>query len=249
MARNDVTRATWSMLEAVRPAWWVLRAWVAVSLLDALAGPWENLTVLPTLGVPVLGPVLLLVAVVLSVLIGQGSSGPVPVPTAPCWRGWCWRGSTSSRSWRRWRSTSLTAARTSSRRSTRGRFRPRSAAPMVTRRCVAVATWSATSTPTTPEASRSRACSSSTRRVDRSRSRPASTMGVGADRQVTCPWFNGTTPLFNVFPLPQRPQRYGTCLGKIDPAKVGCAGLQRAPVGLGAARDASRRTPGVTVFT
>ena len=76
MARNDVSRATWSMLEAVRPAWWVLRAWVAVSLLDALAGPWEYLTVLPTLGVPVLGPVLLLVAVVLSVRIGQGKLWP-----------------------------------------------------------------------------------------------------------------------------------------------------------------------------
>ena len=75
-ARNDVTRQAWSMLEAVRPAWWVLRAWVAVSLLDALAGPWENLTLLPTLGAPVLGPVLLLAAIVLSVLVGQGRLWP-----------------------------------------------------------------------------------------------------------------------------------------------------------------------------
>ena len=58
----------------------------------------------------------------------------------------------------------------------------------------------------------------------------ASSMGVGADRQVTCPWFNGTTPLFNVFPLPQRAQRYGTCLGKIDPAKVGAQGFDEPPL-------------------
>ena len=50
---------------------------------------------------------------------------------------------------------------------------------------------------------------------------PESSMGAGAERQVTCPWFNGTTPLFNVFPLPQRTQPHGTCLGQVDPAKVG----------------------------
>ena len=58
----------------------------------------------------------------------------------------------------------------------------------------------------------------------------ASSMGVGADRQVTCPWFNGTMPLFNVFPLPQRAQRYGTCLGKIDPAKVGVHCFDEPPL-------------------
>ena len=55
-------------------------------------------------------------------------------------------------------------------------------------------------------------------------------MGRGADRQVTCPWFNGTTPLFNVFPLPQRTQRSGTCLGDVDPAKVGPQGFHEAPL-------------------
>ena len=32
------TRRVWSVVEALRPAWWVLRAWVAVTLLDQLAG-------------------------------------------------------------------------------------------------------------------------------------------------------------------------------------------------------------------
>ena len=54
----------------------------------ALAGPWENLTVLPTLGVPVLGPVLLLVAVVLELRARPGEalarlrSRPLPAGAA-----------------------------------------------------------------------------------------------------------------------------------------------------------------------
>jgi hypothetical protein len=55
-------------------------------------------------------------------------------------------------------------------------------------------------------------------------------MGEGADRQETCPWFNGTTPLFNVYPLPQRAQRYGTCVGRVDPAKVGPQGFHEPPL-------------------
>jgi hypothetical protein len=59
---------------------------------------------------------------------------------------------------------------------------------------------------------------------------PWSSMGVGKEREVGCPWFNGTTPLFNVFPLPQRTQRYGTCLGQADPAKVGSQGFREPPL-------------------
>ena len=57
---------------------------------------------------------------------------------------------------------------------------------------------------------------------------PQSSMGDGPDRQVTCPWFNGTTPLFNVFPLPQRTQPHGTCLA--DPSKAGPQGFQEPPL-------------------
>jgi hypothetical protein len=59
---------------------------------------------------------------------------------------------------------------------------------------------------------------------------PESSMGQGKERQVTCPWLNGTTPLFNVFPLPQRSQRHGTCLGRVDPAVVGQPAFHEPPL-------------------
>ena len=55
-----------------------------------------------------------------------------------------------------------------------------------------------------------------------------SSMGQGKERQVTCPWFNGATPLFNVFPLPQRSQPRGTCLA--DPSKAGPQGFHEPPM-------------------
>lgn len=75
-AHNDATRSAWELAQAVRPAWWVLRAWVAVTLIDQASGPWERVTMWPTLGVPLLGPLVLLAAVVVSVLIGQGRLWP-----------------------------------------------------------------------------------------------------------------------------------------------------------------------------
>ena len=150
-------------VEALRPAWWVLRAWVAVSLLDAAGGPAGSTSrCWPTLGVPLLGPVLLLVAVVVSVRVGQGSSArvrPRPVPAA---RGWSSRGSTR----RVLASLSVPLPR-------RPPYALRSSMPggsdagprrrRRTGRSATVPTWSATSTPTTPRDSRSRASSSSTR--------------------------------------------------------------------------------------
>src|SRR6185503_1336317 len=75
-AHHAATRQAWALAQALRPAWWVLRAWVAVTLLDQLAGQWEYVSLWPTLGVPLLGPALLLAAVVVSVLIGQGRLWP-----------------------------------------------------------------------------------------------------------------------------------------------------------------------------
>ncbi len=230
MARTDVTRATWSMLEAVRPAWWVLRAWVAVSLLDALAGPWENLTVLPTLGVPVLGPVLLLVAVVLSVRVGQGKLWPGSGPDRSLLARLVLAGLNL---------VAILAPLT---------FHFPDSRPYVVEtvyaRAVPARVGGADADPPL------RSGSDVVRNIYAydsegqplqgvqlfdQKGRPvavsaASSMGVGADRQVTCPWFNGTTPLFNVFPLPQRAQRYGTCLGKVDPAKVGVQGFDEPPL-------------------
>ncbi len=49
----------WSVASAIRPVWWVLRAWVAVQLVDWTFGPWEYPTPIPTLGGPLGGFVLL----------------------------------------------------------------------------------------------------------------------------------------------------------------------------------------------
>ncbi|MEO5709271.1 MAG: hypothetical protein ABIQ59_05575 [Nocardioidaceae bacterium] len=57
---------------ALRPAWWVLRAWLAVELLDLGLGPSEYLTVVPSLGNQVVGVAVLLVAVAVSALVGTG---------------------------------------------------------------------------------------------------------------------------------------------------------------------------------
>jgi hypothetical protein len=54
-------------------------------------------------------------------------------------------------------------------------------------------------------------------------------MGAGRDRAVTCPWVNGTTPLFNVFPLRQRLQPRGTCLS-VDAAKLGDPAFSEPPL-------------------
>jgi hypothetical protein len=68
--------ACWSTLVTLRPAWWVLRAWVAVQLLDYAVGPWEYLTLIPHLGGGLVGPALLGVAVVGSVLMGMRKAWP-----------------------------------------------------------------------------------------------------------------------------------------------------------------------------
>lgn len=60
----------WEVTAVLRPAWWVLRAWVAVQLLDQLTGPWEYATLVPRFGDPLTGPLLLLAAVLGSVLLG-----------------------------------------------------------------------------------------------------------------------------------------------------------------------------------
>lgn len=66
----------WELVEAVRPAWWVARAWIAVTLLDQVTGSWEPVSLLPSFGVPLLGAAILAVAVVGSVLIGMDRLWP-----------------------------------------------------------------------------------------------------------------------------------------------------------------------------
>jgi hypothetical protein len=74
----------WNLVQSVRPAWWVLRGYLLVQAADVLTGPWESLDLVPELGVPLLGPLLTLLAVVLSVQVGRGrcwpgTGGPVRV--------------------------------------------------------------------------------------------------------------------------------------------------------------------------
>ena len=76
VASSARAQQTWSVASALRPAWWVLRAWIVVTFLDQVAGPFEDVTLLPTLAVPLLGPVLLLAAVVASALVGLGRLWP-----------------------------------------------------------------------------------------------------------------------------------------------------------------------------
>jgi hypothetical protein len=66
----------WEVAEAMRPAWWVVRAWIAVTLLDQVTGSWEPVSLLPSFDFPLLGAVILAVAVVGSVLIGMDRLWP-----------------------------------------------------------------------------------------------------------------------------------------------------------------------------
>lgn len=66
----------WEAVAAMRPAWWVLRAWLAVQLLDISTGPWEAPTLIPTLYGSQVGGVLLLAAVAVSVQIGRRKIWP-----------------------------------------------------------------------------------------------------------------------------------------------------------------------------
>ncbi len=67
----------WEILASLRPVWWVLRAWVAMQLLDYAIGNGRwGLDLFPTTGTPLMGLLLLLGAVVVSVQIGRGRLWP-----------------------------------------------------------------------------------------------------------------------------------------------------------------------------
>lgn len=66
----------WDVVQTLRPAWWVLRAWVAVQVLDVSSGPWEYATLIPRFGDDVSGKLILLGAVVVSVLLGLRRTWP-----------------------------------------------------------------------------------------------------------------------------------------------------------------------------
>lgn len=69
-------RPVWDVAVTLRPAWWAVRAWVAVTALDVAMGSFERVTLIPTLGSPLVGLAALVVATVLSALIGLGRLWP-----------------------------------------------------------------------------------------------------------------------------------------------------------------------------
>jgi hypothetical protein len=221
-ARSEATRAAWTLAEAVRPAWWVLRAWVAVTLVDQIAGPWEYVTLWPTLGVPLLGPALLLAAVVVSVLIGLGRLWPGSGPE---------RSTTARVVLVALNVVAVLAPLTFTLHGGRSDtvyyaspVRPAKAPDVLRHGREVVRNIYAYDAQGQPL--------QGVQLFDQE-GRPVavsarSSMGRGQQREVTCPWLNGTTTLYNVFPLPQRTQKRGTCLRDVGP--VGEPGFRPAPL-------------------
>lgn len=223
---NDLTRTSWSLLETLRPAWWVLRAWVAVTLVDVMSGGYENVTLVPSLGASLVGPAVLVVAIVVSTLIGLGRLWPGSGPDRTLLARLVLAGLNVFAVLVPF-SFHYAGSRPEIYRPTYARAVTVENGPPVLRlgRDVVrnVYAYDAAGQPLQgvqlyDQEGRPIAVA------------PQSSMGRGAQREVTCPWFNGTTPLFNVFPLPQRSQRYGTCLGHPDPAKVGAQAFQEPPL-------------------
>lgn len=73
---SDHLAAAWLLVAALRPAWWVARAWVAVTCLDRLAGPWEPVSLFPSFNGAGVGWLLLGTAIVLSTLVGLDRMWP-----------------------------------------------------------------------------------------------------------------------------------------------------------------------------
>lgn len=227
MAHNGATRQAWAVVAQLRPAWWALRAWVAVTLLDQLVGPWEYVTLWPTLGLPPVGPLLLVVAVVISVLIGQGKLWPGSGPDRPTvarvvllalnalavLAPFTFSGDGSqvvNDTWGSYQAGYHDASHRPGLRRGTDVVRNIYAYDAAGQPLHGVQLYDQLGRPVAVA--------------------PESSMGQGRERQVTCPWFNGTTPLYNVFPLPQRTQSHGTCLGGFDAARVGAQEFQEPPL-------------------
>jgi len=71
-AGSEWRRPLWEGLVLLRPAWWLLRAWVVVVTVDLLTGPAEKPDLIPQFGVPLLGPAILTAMAVLSIQVGRG---------------------------------------------------------------------------------------------------------------------------------------------------------------------------------
>lgn len=231
--RHPLGRQTWIVLEALRPAWWVLRAWIAVTMLDHVTGTWEQVSLLPSLGVPGLGALILAVAVVGSVLIGLGrvwpGSGPrrsllarvalialntvaIVLPlsfgiSSPGYLGGVDSFAGYSDGYRDANREMESSGLRSDGRMVRNVF----AYDAQGRPLSSVQLFDESGQPLDVAA------------------RQAETAD-GDERQVGCPWRNGSSPLYNVFPLAERLQRYGPCLWTEGTGPTGPVALPEAPL-------------------
>lgn len=73
LRRRPSTRAVADFLRTLRPAWWVVRAWVVLALLTWYAQPhwWSSLVVVPDVGPDGVSLALLVAAVIASVQLGR----------------------------------------------------------------------------------------------------------------------------------------------------------------------------------
>lgn len=221
--RSDATRRAWEVAVAVRPAWWVLRAWIAVTLLDQALGPWEYVGLWPTLRVPLLGPALLLVAVVVSVLVGQGRLWPGSGPDRPLGARLALLG------------LNVLAVLAPLTFTGDGSGVTAYAAPVSVRHAGDPALRSGGDVVRNIYAYDAQGQPLRGVQLFDQEGRPVevapqSSMGRGRDRQVTCPWFNGTTALRNVYPLPQRAQARGTCGDGVERRGAGEQALPAPPL-------------------
>lgn len=226
--RHAWSSQAWGVAEAMRPAWWVLRAWLAVTFVDQLAGQWEYVTLVPTLGVPLLGEAVLLVAVVGSVLIGldrlwPGSGRERPVLarlallagnlavlllaltfTLPSQHG------DQYDDWRGFEEGFRQGANQPGLRVDGDEVRNVFAYNRDGRLIQGAQLFRANGEPLDV--------------------RPGDAhLGRGAERTVGCGWFNGTSQLFNVFPLAERPQRLGSCLDEAERRDAGPVATPEPP--------------------
>lgn len=230
--RNRWTREAWSLLVVVRPAWWVLRGWIAITLVDQVLGPYEVVTPVPTFFWPPLGGIALVAAIVGSVLLGQGRLRPrsggryrtaarvvllalnilaILIPVTFQLRTFDPSQGASN----------VNVGYDSGYRSARSDH-PTDGLRLSGRPVSNVFAYDAAGVPLegvqlfdqdgNPLAVQPRFAVS----------------GQRSDRTVGCPWFNGASSLFNVFPLQERTQRRLGCLTTAG-ADFGDVGEIRAP--------------------
>jgi hypothetical protein len=210
LERHPVGPRIWEVVAALRPVWWVARAWVAMTLVDQSAGPWERISLIPSLATPGLGPVALLAAIALSTLVGLGRLWPGSGPERPLRSrlallalngiavgALCTFSIPSG--------TYFGSSPTGESYYYSGPAQPRDGLRLNGAQVTNVFAYDAAGNPLTGV------------QLFRANGDPlvvsanGSATGQGRSRTVGCGWLNGSAQLFNVFPLPQREQRHGTC--------------------------------------